>query len=237
MDRASGSGVFARDPDALLDMIQLPVPDALRRQMENRLLVEACVAALEASWLEPTQYCTQDDLCSAPRMLDICDKILPEPARQAMAEKVQELRERARGMTAWRFEGTFREFPPFPPMNFWFDFPVHRADDSGALADVDPDTESAERMQRGQKKLVDNNMKLWDRVLGEIGLAVDSSPTGSVAVKALRIKNKSNNYYTAGKINEWFGNGNAAREDFKEQFETYVGADGSNWLRRRNAEA
>ena len=27
MDRASGSGVFARDPDAMLDMIELELPE------------------------------------------------------------------------------------------------------------------------------------------------------------------------------------------------------------------
>ena len=30
MDRASGSGVFARDPDAMLDLIELDVTDDLQ---------------------------------------------------------------------------------------------------------------------------------------------------------------------------------------------------------------
>ncbi|MDE7212078.1 MAG: AAA family ATPase, partial [Lachnospiraceae bacterium] len=42
MDRASGSGVFARDPDALLDLIELEVSDALRKQEENRAVCGAC---------------------------------------------------------------------------------------------------------------------------------------------------------------------------------------------------
>ena len=41
--------------------------------------------------------------------------------------------------TAWRIEGTLREFPRFPPVNLWFDFPVHLADDSGALGDLSAD--------------------------------------------------------------------------------------------------
>ncbi|MEG0270778.1 MAG: AAA family ATPase, partial [Clostridia bacterium] len=36
MDRASGSGVFARDPDALLDMIELDVSDALRKAQADK---------------------------------------------------------------------------------------------------------------------------------------------------------------------------------------------------------
>ena len=35
MDRASGSGVFARDPDALLDLIELDLSDDLLKQQEN----------------------------------------------------------------------------------------------------------------------------------------------------------------------------------------------------------
>lgn len=61
MDRASGSGVFARDVDALLDIIELELP--------------------------------------------------PE-------------RQRA-GVTAWRIEGTLREFPSFEPVDVWFNYPIH----------------------------------------------------------------------------------------------------------------
>ncbi|MEG2533492.1 MAG: AAA family ATPase, partial [Gordonibacter sp.] len=43
MDRVSGSGVFARDPDALLDMIELEQTDALKQQQED----EAVCAALD----------------------------------------------------------------------------------------------------------------------------------------------------------------------------------------------
>ena len=44
MDRASGSGVFARDPDALMDMIELYVDDELRRKVEAEA-VAGCARA------------------------------------------------------------------------------------------------------------------------------------------------------------------------------------------------
>lgn len=75
MDRASGSGVFARDPDAILDMIQL---------------------------------CVRDD-----------DKDTEEDTLKP---------------TAWRISGTLREFPTFEPVNVWFDYPIHKVDDTGLLA-------------------------------------------------------------------------------------------------------
>lgn len=73
MDRASGSGVFARDPDAQLDMIQLE----LSEDIENNV--------------------------------------------------------RDGGATAWRLESSLREFPNITPVNFWFEYPLHRIDTAGTL--------------------------------------------------------------------------------------------------------
>ena len=85
MDRASGSGVFARDADALLDMIQL----------------------------------NTDNQVGLPG-------------------------------TAWRIEGTLREFKPFKPLNVWFEYPIHKLDDSGELENLTPDCDKAP-WQKGQE--------------------------------------------------------------------------------------
>jgi RecA-family ATPase len=73
MDRASGSGVFARDPDAQLDMIQLELSDDLKNNVVDN------------------------------------------------------------GATAWRLESSLREFANIQPVNFWFEYPIHRIDSSGEL--------------------------------------------------------------------------------------------------------
>lgn len=73
MDRASGSGVFARDPDAQLDMIQLELSDDLKNNVRDG------------------------------------------------------------NATAWRLESSLREFPNIVPVNFWFEYPIHRTDNSGDL--------------------------------------------------------------------------------------------------------
>lgn len=74
MDRASGSGVFARDPDAQLDIIELELEDEFRQQY------------------------------------------LDNPYA-----------------TAWRLESSLREFANIKPVNFWFEYPIHRLDEEEIL--------------------------------------------------------------------------------------------------------
>lgn len=73
MDRASGSGVFARDPDAQLDLTPLEMTEDLKNYVQDG------------------------------------------------------------GATAWRLESNLREFPNVTPVNFWFEYPIHRVDDTDQL--------------------------------------------------------------------------------------------------------
>ncbi len=137
MDRASGSGVFARDPDALLDLIELPVSEDLQKQAGNEAVCACCKALLDAAG--KGGEISQDDACSAHKMLALCKEWLAE-SRYLPA--VEQAKQAAAVRTAWRLEGTLREFPRFPTVNMWFDYPVHRVDCSGVLADVQAETEA-----------------------------------------------------------------------------------------------
>ena len=93
MDRASGSGVFARDPDAQLDMIQLETSDEFM--------------ALNADVMTST---------------------------------------------AWRLESSLREFQNFKPVNFWFEYPIHRVDDKGILAKHYADGDPKANLEKSGKR-------------------------------------------------------------------------------------
>ena len=145
MDRASGSGVFARDPDALLDMMELPVTEALRTQTENRAIADARAAVLRRLIPDWEDEVSQDDLLSAVQMRAVCDRLL-DPDGQREANRAEEDAKRAaRARSAWRIEGTLREFPRFDPVNLWFDYPIHRHDESGVLADLNVDGDTAQQ--------------------------------------------------------------------------------------------
>lgn len=160
MDRASGSGVFARDPDAMLDMIELTVSEDLKKAEGDRAALEVCKRFLRASatvtrWQE---YFSQDDLCSLPRTLTGCQKLLSEPAYAALLQSIDEARRRSDKRTAWRIEGTLREFERFAPRNVWFDYPSHTEDEAGCLQDIDADSDTPpwQRATKARKKQADS---------------------------------------------------------------------------------
>ena len=154
MDRASGSGVFARDPDAMLDLIELDITDDLRKQEENKAVCAVCKRYLDAHYEWEDEF-SQDDLLSQARMMDYCKEHLgPARMKELQAQIDKELKA-VSVRTAWRIDGTLREFPKFAPVNLWFDYPIHRPDDAGSLKDIQPDEEKPP-WQRGTDKIKKN---------------------------------------------------------------------------------
>lgn len=141
MDRASGSGVFARDPDALLDMIELELTNDIRKQRKNNAVCRLCGVWLERYGM--SDKVSQDDLCSETQSMDACKRFLPPDAYSALLGDIAAKEKALDASTALRIEGTLREFPKLPAVNIWFEYPVHRVDTSGVLADIDPNGEDS----------------------------------------------------------------------------------------------
>lgn len=138
MDRASGSGVFARDPDAMLDMTELTITDAIREQLHNKAACRVIKAMLDKRGHADAYG--PDDAPSKSRMLTIAKEKLGLADLRAIDAEVAAAQKKADSMTAWRIEGTLREFASFAPVNLWFDYPVHKLD-SGLLEDLQPDSD------------------------------------------------------------------------------------------------
>ena len=134
MDRASGSGVFARDPDALIDLVELELNDDILKQEKNKAVCKVC-----EGWLykyDKLYHASQDDLCSETQMLALCREYLENNAYECVIEDVGKARKTVESRSAWRIEGTLREFPKFAPVNLWFKYPVHNIDNIGVLKDI-----------------------------------------------------------------------------------------------------
>ena len=137
MDRASGSGVFARDPDALLDLIELELTEDIIKQNENNAVCKVC-----ETWLlkhDCLDKVSQDERCSEKEILGACDRLLGNKVYQSMLNDVYAARQAEKKRTAWRIDGTLREFPKFAAINLWFDYPVHHIDKTDILKNINVD--------------------------------------------------------------------------------------------------
>ena len=162
MDRASGSGVFARDPDALLDMIELELTEDVRSQRKNAAACRLCMAYLER--YGHMDEVSQDDLCNSKAALAACEKHLQPAEYNRLFDEISESDTKEDAVTAWRIEGTLREFPRFKPLNAWFSYPIHELDDSGVLADIQPESDRPGSRKRGGNK---ENLKQSARAQGK----------------------------------------------------------------------
>ena len=233
MDRASGSGVFARDPDAMIDMIELELPAAAIDQEINKAVCAACRQFLEAhvtdrNW---TEELSQDDLLMASKMTEYCRNAIGDSKWKAdiFEKQIAEAATRARSMTAWRLEGTLREFAKFDPVSCWFRYPIHIPDESGALSDIEPETEKPvwEKAKEKRKKQAAKEREAKKNAL-EIAFTALESEGSEVSLQDLAeyMGRSSKGLGLA------LGDGQKADKDWKKSFEKYTKEDGRVYVRR-----
>lgn len=170
MDRASGSGVFARDPDALIDMSELELTDECRKQRQQDVLwerVQRCMDAAMPDWKDVLTLDEQAGPYSVIAWAAVKSTHFIHPKLQAIVKKTAA---DVNTWTAWRLEGTLREFPKFGEKNVWFNYPTHQMDWTGALADlringeyVDLFSERGQKLrEQGRQKAIDKNKALQE---------------------------------------------------------------------------
>lgn len=157
MDRASGSGVFARDPDALLDLIELELTEAVIKAEKNKAICAACYDILLKNGRQ--DEVSQDDMCSAKEMREAVKNAISGNVYREAEQTVACAEKAVESRTAWRIEGTLREFPKFPPVNVWFDYPIHKVDMIGVLKDVEAESEKTPWQKNFTKKKSDKERK------------------------------------------------------------------------------
>lgn len=186
MDRASGSGVFARDPDAILDMINLPVSDELRGQVLDEALCQIDWQAIkqynpeyriDKKLIDPDQ--TSTELLKAVADLPNAQSIL-----QTTEQIRQVIRKQVHLMTAWRVDGTLREFPKFDPVNCWFRYPIHLIDNQH-LKDVKLETTEDRFKKGGQRANVDKKEQSKKELDEAYSTLQSFKPDDPVTVQAL----------------------------------------------------
>lgn len=231
IDRASGSGVFARDPDAVIDLIELETTPELMAQQENKGLCNVCKTYLDAHWKWQDDL-NEDDLLNSKHLIAYCENNLDEWQMKALRRLMNDELQAVNAMSAWRIEGTLREFQKFDPVDLWFRYPVHYMDASGALHDVAPDTEKPawEKLKEARKKKAEQEKT---EHLSAINVAFEGLEKDGVA-SAIDIAEEIG--VAVDTVRRWFGNGKRSRKEYKQYYETYEDPEDKRlYLKRKNS--
>lgn len=184
MDRASGSGVFARDPDALLDLIELELNDNILIQERNKAACKAIERYLNSNAVNWEKDASQDDLLSKRAMQELAEIHLSRAQYKDLQKVIDTAEQSIDQLTAWRIDGTLREFPKFTPVNLWFDYPVHQIDPTGALKDIDPEGDAPPWKKNFSKKKTPEERKEEKRQ--ELEIAFEAcSIEGRITIQSL----------------------------------------------------
>ena len=129
IDRASGSGVFGRDADSIVDMIELDPDDEARVKRVNAKQCRECMqAAWDAGFGGAGTALGSDVETVGLKALEEAGKLLDEADYKALVRRFNDIDRKSAAMTAWRIEATLREFERPAPVFAWFDWPLHVID-------------------------------------------------------------------------------------------------------------
>lgn len=186
MDRASGSGVFARDPDALLDMIELDMSKEVKEHFINEARVEAMHAVLDKyvpKWKTYIYQTKKTDDHDFEAMNDYCAEMLGFEQMNELQYLTELKVDAAKHITALQISGTLREFATFDPINCFFKYPVHFLDSGNLLKGCRPEGSKKkskfEKMNETNKKKQDENIELFLNAFEQL------NHDGQVTVKEL----------------------------------------------------
>lgn len=186
MDRASGSGVFARDPDALLDMIELDMNKEVKEHFINEARVEAMHAVLDKyvpKWKTYIYQTKKTDDHDFEAMNDYCAEMLGFEQMNELQYLTELKVDAAKHITALQISGTLREFATFDPINCFFKYPVHFLDNANLLKGCRPEGSKKkskfEKMNETNKKKQDENIELFLNAFDQL------NHDGQVTVKEL----------------------------------------------------
>lgn len=186
MDRASGSGVFARDPDALLDMIELDMSKEVKEHFINEARVEAMHTVLDKyvpKWRTYIYQTKKTDDHDFEAMNDYCAEMLGFEQMNELQYLTELKVDAAKHITALQISGTLREFATFDPINCFFKYPIHFLDNGNLLKGCRPEGSKKkskfEKMNETNKKKQDENIELFLNAFEQL------NHDGQVTVKEL----------------------------------------------------
>ena len=153
-DRASGSGVFARDPDTMVDMIELDIDQETYLAMRGSFACRYWIRLLDENFPNWKDGVSEDSLEKSGDLAQIYQNkahVTTKVLSYLNANIDERFAESMKGTVPMRLEFTLREFATPEPVNMFFRYPVHVLDEDGVLAAADPKMHIQGEKQRNAK--------------------------------------------------------------------------------------
>ena len=163
-------------------------------------------------------------------MLNYCENKLDMWQWANLQKMVEAARIRAGSVTAWRIEGTLREFPKFPAVNVWFNYPVHTIDQVGILSDIEPETEKP-LWQKAAEKRKELAQKAKEKKLSSFEVEFANIEFEGREVPAQELADKLDT--SSRTLLSWLGDSNKRKKDLADHYEKYQGSDSKMYIRRK----
>jgi RecA-family ATPase len=134
-DRSSGSGVFARDPDLVLSMVQLDISEALDSEIAREKIAKG-EAWLEEHGTDGWEGQIRDEAYTDPEVMQSeCRRLSASGDCNSLIDHFTALEESSQSWRGWELEGEGRNTTGAAPIRFWFKYPIHEQSDT--LRDAD----------------------------------------------------------------------------------------------------
>ncbi len=157
IDRMSGSGVFARDSDSIVDILTLAVDDVtyclhnddfLRRRTINAylsLVFRYC--GITKDYFEPEDL--EEPSAIAKKVRPILLHCLSETELEERLNQMTRLKPYEEKHQCLRISYTLREFPPKQDVDVWFEYPIHYIETSEITSELSTTYTQKQKRDKG----------------------------------------------------------------------------------------
>lgn len=194
-DRASGSGVFSRDADAILDLVQLELDKETKTLIRESFKIDAWTQFLDSNlpgWKKKTNTAERE---SSGWLADFVFRHFGEQKFKQLEKTIEaDWISFDSKTTAWRMESTLREFPSQEPIDLFFSWPLHYLDSDGLLAGAEPESHIQAQFKKDtpeRKSMKSNALEITlDSLIMTNGFATYNEVADRLGISIKTIKNR-----------------------------------------------
>lgn len=195
MDRGSGSGVFARDPDLMIDLTALEIDGQTKAALLNNAMCDFWKSKLDETGTNWRERCTPSDLKSSGSLAALYQSTAGvDPARISIMvmNETQRFETELEKTKAFRMEFVVRSFETPAPQNVTFLHPIHRLDKSGALVMAEPESYQMAKLKKDTPSVKEQKLDTFVETTDQLILTSEHGyTTYSEIAEALEIDAKT----------------------------------------------